>query len=194
MELRESDKKILELINSENSPQSIKEISEQIGYAQSVVYGSLRKLENEGYITTVGTNRARQYYISAKAAQKLGPDTLENVGKELNNITADAKGSYEDIKEKTEILDKKIQDFDGKMNQFYVNIISIMAVFVAIFALISINIKVVADVATTISRAAIWTCVIIDVSAVAVIGIMLWLLKLIIINPLKIRGDDNDHK
>lgn len=86
------------------------------------------------------------------------------------------------------------QDFDGKMNQFYVNIISIMAVFVAVFALISINIKVVADVATTISRTAIWTCVIIDVSAVAVIGIMLWLLKLIIINPLKIRGDDNDHK
>ena len=194
MDLRDIDKKIISMIDEESLPQSLKEISQRTGYAQATIASSLKKLEEQGYIIKVGSNKTRQYYIPVKALRKIKPEDLENWSKELNNITADVKGSYEDIEEKTEALERRMVEFEGKMNQFYVNIISIMAVFVAIFALININIKIVADVATTISWGAVGTCAIIDVSAVILIWMMLFILKRIIINPLRNGGDSNGGK
>lgn len=80
------------------------------------------------------------------------------------------------------------------MNQFYVNIISIMAVFVAIFALININIKVIADTASDLSCVAIITCLLINLSAILTIGFMLLIIKWIIISPLKRQGEVAETK
>lgn len=187
MDLRDIEKKILSLINSGVMPQSIAEIGEQLEISRSAVSLALKNLEEQGLITRVGNSKTRQYYIPVKALKKIDVESLEQIDKEINNITADAKDQYEDIREKTEHLEKRMKEFDGKMNQFYVNIISIMAVFVAIFALININIKIVADVATTISWGAVGTCAIIDGSALILISIMLVLLKILIISPLKMK-------
>ena len=194
MELREIDKKILSLISSDVMPQSLAEIGEQLQISRTTVSMSLKKLEEEGLITRAGNSKTRQYYIPVKALRKIDPDNLEQIDKEISNISADAKDQYEDIREKTENLEKRMKEFDGKMNQFYVNIISIMAVFVAIFALININVKIVADVATTISWDAVITCGIIDVSAVVIIWAMLFILKKLIINPLRNGGGSNGGK
>lgn len=185
MELREVDMQILSLIKSGTAPQSLEEIGNELGKTRASIVNSIKRLEEEGLITQVGNSKTRQYYIPVKALRKIDPKDLDDFDKEIGNISANAKDQFEDIKEKTEHLEKRIKASDEKMNQFYVNIISIMGVFVAIFALISINIKVVADVATTISCAVILTCIVIDVSAVVVIGAMLLLLKWIINNPLK---------
>lgn len=184
MELRELDKKILSLINEEKLPQSQEEISNYLGYTRAAVINSLKKLEDLGYIKRAGNSKTRQYYITVKAFNRLDPKNLERIDKEFNDITADTKDNYQNIKEKTEELERQMINFEDKMNLFYVNIISIMAVFVAIFALININIKVVADVATNLSCIAIITCLIINVSAIITIGFLLLLIKWIIILPL----------
>lgn len=188
MELRELDKRILDLINEEKLPQSQEEISNYLGYTRAAVVNSLRKLEEFGYIKKAGNSKTRQYYITVKAFNKLDPNNLERIDKEFNDITADTKDNFQNIKEKTEELEKQMINFEDKMNQFYVNIISIMAVFVAIFALININIKVIADTASDLSCVAIITCLLINLSAILTIGFMLLLIKWIIISPLKSQG------
>lgn len=194
MELHEIETKILNLINSGLMPQSISEIGEQLGITKNAIAVALRRLESEGLITRVGNSKTREYYIPVKSLKEIDPTNLEQIDKEINDLTADAKDQYANIKEKTNDLEIRMKEFDGKMNSFYVNIISIMAVFVAIFSLININIKIVADVATTISWGVLATCAIISVSAIILIWIMLLILKKLIINPLMDGGTSDGRK
>ena len=96
---------------------------------------------------------------------------------EIAKETVNVKDAYEDLKEKYDEVNKNV-------NGLYANIISVISVFVAIFALITVNANITFELTTKNMYDVFWGIVKINIFVVICIIVLLGATRILIINPL----------
>ncbi len=196
--------RILEYLDFTQSPMTLDSISEYFNLSRNRAERALDELIMGGLVLKIFPQNSnidkRAYYTNAKCKIKeIAID--ENKGEEADKHTEsnmdmhieiaqeviNAKDNYTDLKGKIDHIDKNV-------NGLYANIISIISVFVAIFALITVN----ANIAFTLTEQnmdGVFTgIVVINLFVVICILILLIGVKLIIINPLIRKKHDTKRK
>lgn len=164
----------IEDLLKESGPLTQKQIAETLNITVGLCVISIKKLVDEGKVTQVSSHSKRMYYfINKEATYK----DLSNMHNEIAKETVNAKDTYENLKEKYEEVNKNV-------NGLYANIISIIAVFVAIFALITVNANITFNLTTQNMYDVFWGIVKINVFVVICIIAMLGATRILIINPL----------
>lgn len=190
------DEKIFQYMNTLSRPITRKEISEGLGISLANVYHSFDCLLQQEKISQIassdtlksGNKRAQKYYV---------------VGQANNEQTKDLNKTYvsflNDAQEAIENMDKKVNNVEGQTKNIYLNLISIMGVFVAIFSLIVVNTSFLSGVITKdIDMAeAIKKLFLLNMPLVASIIILLLAVRWIVILPIcgtrKNQKGDNDR-
>ena len=121
------------------------------------------------------TKNGRKTYYSIEEHTTV--NDIENMRKVVKEETVNAKDAYDDLEEKYNEVNKNI-------NGLYANIISIISVFVAIFALITVNANITFTLTTQNMYDVFWGIVKINIFVVICIIAMLGATRILIINPL----------
>lgn len=101
--------------------------------------------------------------------------------KVIKEETVNAKDAYDDLAEKYDEVSKNV-------NGLYANIISIISVFVAIFALITVNANITFELTKQNMCDVFWGIIVVNVFVVICIMILLVATRIFIINPLLGKG------
>ncbi len=176
---------IEELLN-ESGPLTQKQIADTLNISVASCRINLQRLVDEGKVTQLSSqNNRRLYYFINKAATY---KDVANMHSEIAKETVNAKDTSEDLKEKYDEVNKNV-------NGLYANIISIIALFVAIFALITVNANInFASLQLENMYDVFWGIVKINVFVVICIIAMLGATRILIINPLiKEREKDQER-
>lgn len=165
---------IEELLN-ENGPLTQKQIADTLNISVMSCRSHLQKLVDEGKVTQVSSqnNRRTYYFINKTATYK----DVENMHSEIAKETVNVKDAYEDLKEKYDEVNKNV-------NGLYANIISIISVFVAIFALITVNANITFKLTQKNMYDVFWGIIEVNIFVVICIVILLVVTRVLIINPL----------
>lgn len=164
--------KVYEKIKNSNEPLSFNEISDSLELSKVSTHKSLEQLIEEQKIKKI-TIGSRSYYIALDEGMTVAE--FEKSKTIIMEKLAYSKGNYEE-------LEDKIQGIDSKVDGFYINIISIMGVFVAIFSLLTNNAKIAYDFSQS-SLSIKDICIGIAVSngiLIFSIGVLLILIKILI--------------
>lgn len=175
----------IENLLKEQSPLSARQIAEKLLINEKYCIRCLKILIESGKVVQLQANSSgRTYYIANKRATVADVD---NMHIEIAKDTVEAKDTYEDLSE-------KIKKIDDNVNGIYANIISIMSIFVAIFALIVVNTNIAFELAKENMSGVFFGIIAINIFVVICIVALLLSVKLIIINPLlgKRRGNKKD--
>lgn len=121
----------------------------------------------------IANNRRTYYFINKTATYK----DVANMHSEIAKETVNVKDAYEDLKEKYDEVNKNV-------NGLYANIISVISVFVAIFALITVNANITFELTTKNMYDVFWGIVKINIFVVICIIVLLGATRILIINPL----------
>lgn len=187
------NKKILDCLENSKTPLTLDSISEHFDYSLYRTERALDELIMGGLVVKIFPQNSsiakRAYYTNAKSKikemayenkdRKEGEHTKTNIDmhSEIAQEVVNAQDYYTDLKEKIDYIDKNV-------NGLYANIISIISIFVAIFALITVN----ANIAFTLTEknmcGVFRGIVVINLFVVICILVLLIGVKLIIINPL----------
>lgn len=124
---------VTEAVRLFNAPVSMRQIAEETKYSLVTTSRALEKLVSQGILEMVGSGNTKYYQIrTAKKSQE--EIDLETRFVELS----------EALDEKIARHDRRIERVEKETEHLYTNMISIMSVFVAIFALIVINANAIA--------------------------------------------------
>lgn len=170
MENIETSEQLKDFIKK-NYAVSYDELLQNVALPQNKIDALLEELCEDKKISKEVKNSI--YYVSNDGLKVLD---FEHAYNTFGQIIINSKEIATRLKSEMEKLQKNI-------NHFYINIITIMGVFVAMFSLITVNIKEISAVAKNPNLSAVGTCLIIDISVVIIIGAMLYLIKKIIISP-----------
>ena len=171
--MSEIKEEILQYMRNSEEPISRKEIMESLPYNISEVSLNryLIELEKEESIIRVGSNRYSMWKAVSKSQANGENDTNIRV---ILDETANAKGLFEE-------LEGKIHKVDSRIDEIHVNLITILGVFVAAFALILNNANSIYDIVKNNTSICRWVIAVIvtNISTLVVVGIMLLLIKLL---------------
>ena len=167
-------KEIQRLLNT-NPPMTTKGISDELRITRGTAVRCVRDLVDQGIISEFEAKNSgkKYYYIEEEMSDKDTSDMRKVVTEE----TINAKDAYKDLTEKYEKASKNV-------NGLYANIISIIAVFVAIFALITVNANITFELTTKNMYDVFWGIVKINIFVVICIIVLLGATRILIINPL----------
>ena len=171
--------KITETVRLFNAPVSMRQIAEATGYSLAITSRALAKLVSQGVLERVGSGNTRYYQI--RTAQK----SKEEIDLETRFVELS-----EALDEKIARHDRRIERIEKETEHLYTNMISIMGVFVAIFALIVINANAVAGTISEDAKIcdALLKLVVLNVPVVFCIIALLVGVRFIILRDFK-RGD-----
>lgn len=171
---RNISKEIQQLL--EISPaMTITNISEELGITKATCLTCLNELIDKKIVYSFKTKNGRKTYYSIEEHTTV--NDIENMRKVVKEETVNAKDAYDDLEEKYNEVNKNV-------NGLYANIISIIAVFVAIFALITVNANITFNLTTQNMYDVFCGIVKINVFVVICIIAMLGATRILIINPL----------
>lgn len=190
------EEKVLELIECKGRI-TIKEISEELGIgiitANRIVYGLMAK----GEIREVSTSRGKSYALSLKNSKVLkndvNPEIDGNMGGNKGKDTEDSRESniykIEDSIYKAEDnahnVEEEIDRVKEQVGRIYVDLISLMSIFVAVFSLISVNSNIVMKITEENIHNVILTTAIVNISVCACLCLFVLLIRLIVFIPIK---------
>lgn len=160
-------------------PASVSEITEATGLSRPSVLSALNTLVKEGTLEKVQSGKTAYFQMSS--AEK--SDEEKNLEKRFVELD-------EALNEKITKHDQRIAQIEKETEHIYANMISIMGVFVAIFALIVINANTIAG---TISQeekicSALLKLIVLNLPVVVCIIALLIGIRFIILRDFK-RGD-----
>lgn len=150
-------------------------ISEELGITKATCLTCLNDLIDKKIVYSFKTKNGRKTYYSIEEHTTV--NDIENMRKVVKEETVNAKDAYDDLEEKYNEVNKNI-------NGLYANIISIISVFVAIFALITVNANITFTLTTQNMYDVFWGIVKINIFVVICIIAMLGATRILIINPL----------
>jgi len=174
---------ILQFLQNVEEPKSLIEISQSCDFDKESTSGALNKLIDEGKVFTIRTTRNVYYAIERKATW----DNVANMYNEISQKTIVARDNYNELNE-------RIENIGNNVNGIYANIISIMAVFVAVFALITVNANITFKLTQNNMCHVFWGIVVINIVVVICIIALLLGVRIIIINPLLGKIKDKKEK
>lgn len=170
----EHERKAILKILEEKAPTTGKEIAEEASIRYSTCVNLLSDLCDEGKVVRIKSTSGKVYYLLNKQATVRD---VSNMHIEIAKDTIEAKDSYEG-------LSNEIASMRENVNGLYANLISIISVFVAIFALITVN----ANIAFTLTKenmCGIFSgIIVVNIFVVVCIIALLIATRLIIINPI----------
>lgn len=189
MEEKRLNDRIIDFLENSPSPMTLESISDEFLITQSRAKRSLDELRAGGKIIEYipqNKNSGRKYYtVKVEKIGNIAETVANDIEKAVVQETVNVRDDYKDLSEKIEIIDKNV-------NGIYANIISIMSIFVAIFALITVNANIAFELTQQNLYDVFWGIVKINVFVVICITVLLLAVRIIIINPLigKKRGRD----
>lgn len=180
-------KDILDLLESSGKPLSLSEIASDLFYSRSNLFITLKKMVDEKQIQSYTAKTAKgniNYYAKTGAVNEASTKNIEILIDELNQKYVNLDS---DLQSKSEILDKRIEEVENNTKNIYLNIISIMAVFIAIFTLVISNVEVLKEYITTNDTICdvVMKMAVINIPLVIVIFFVLLMIRCLILKPLK---------
>ena len=158
---------------------TVANISEELRISKATCKECLNQLiEKKEVYSFKAKNSGRIYYAIDEG---MTVDDLENMRKVIKEETVNAKDAYDDLAEKYDEVSKNV-------NGLYANIISIISVFVAIFALITVNANITFELTKQNMCDVFWGIIVVNVFVVICIMILLVATRIFIINPLLGKG------
>lgn len=124
--MHEIEERILEYLKEADEPKSISDIRTDLSLTDKAVSVHIRNLVGNGKIIAVGAERRKYYIANNQGVTAADYDKLKTKSLE---ILVPAKAARDEAKEEIDALRKEIKNM-------YANMISIMAVFVAIFSIV----------------------------------------------------------
>lgn len=191
MESNQLNTKIINYLEKSLSPMTAASMSRDLNESLNNIDRALGELEVGNLVEKIipkNKNSNRIYYaLKRNSFNGIDKKNVSNNEKAVNAVyavksaivqeTVDVKDGYEDLSEKIERVDKNV-------NGLYANTISIMSIFVAIFALITVNANIVFKLTKEDMQAVFLGIIAINVFVVICILALLMGVRRIIINPL----------
>lgn len=190
--MNEMAEAILKVMEVYNKPVTISEIADELVISKAFAFKTIRELIAQGKVKEYLTNGRIKYYALAVEA-KTDEIQLNRFINELNQKYANLDA---DLQTKSDALDKRIEEVENNTKNIYLNIISIISVFIAIFTLIITNIQVLKDyisVDDTLCTVAAKMAVI-NISLVIVIFFVLLMIRYLVLKPLKSKQCKKESK
>lgn len=150
-------------------------ISEQLGISRATCIIYLNDLIDKKIVYSFKTKNGEKTYYSIEEDTTV--NDWENIRKVVKEETVNAKDTYDDLEEKYDEVSKNV-------NGLYANIISIISVFVAIFALITANANITFKLTQENMYDVFWGIIEVNIFVVICIVILLVVTRVLIINPL----------
>ena len=181
---RDIENEILELLK-EKAPMSTRQISEELNITSAFCLHNIEKLVEKNQISKLqASNSGKAYYLVNKEAT-IGD--LSNMHIEVAKETVNAKDNYEDLEEKLAKVDRNV-------NGIYANIISIMSIFVCIFALITVNANIAFKLTQENMNNIFCGIITMNIFVVLCIVVLLISIRILIINPLVKKSENKKEK
>lgn len=175
--LSELERKILEVITIYNRPVNTQEIAYELNISLHTVNNVFRKLVDKGNLVVYSTSNSRSKYYAAANNKEAIDQTLSQ--KYVDMI--------EPLEKKFEEIKREQEKLNSQLHGVYAQVITLMGIFVAIFALIIINVNAIGEYARTITE--FWelckALVLLNIPLVISLTILTLLIKLIIKAPKK---------
>lgn len=134
----------------------------------------LSELCNEDKIQKIATNRGVYYLCSSGITVY----QLEHLDNELNKNMYQIEDAMMDVKD-------EISDVKSHMGKIYADFISLMAIFVAVYAFVSINANVIAGVADKEADAVGRTVILVNISVCICLAVFVVLVRWLVLRPLQ---------
>jgi hypothetical protein len=161
-------------ITKAKEPIDLEELYKKTNFDKDLIKICIDELIKNKLIEGIKNNN-KTYY---KLTNSDNEGKLKEVKENLVADTFTAIGEVDELRE-------KIKKMDSNINLIYINIIAIIALFISIFSIITINTNTVAELVKSSGNEIIKSIILINISMVASIGIMLFLINCFIIKPLK---------
>ena len=177
-ELNEDEKKIVKALEK-STALSLGELRRQSGMSMQATVNAVQSLKANGIVKRQGTQNGAYYFLA-----KITYGQFET-GEVFSNAVINAKAT-------NEILEKKVEQVRGEMKSLYANIISLMGIFVSIFALIVVNANITFSLTSENMREVFWGIIVMNVVVVVCILALLIGIRFILIGKLLKKDDNKD--
>lgn len=177
-EFTENEKKIVEALEK-GTALSLGELQRQSGMSRQAVIYAVKRLNANGIVKQQGTQNGAYYFLAKMTYGQF------QTGEVFSNAVINAKAT-------NEILEKKVEQVRGEMKSLYANIISLMGIFVSIFALIVVNANITFSLTSENMREVFWGIIVMNVVVVVCILALLIGIRFILVGKLLKKNDDKD--
>lgn len=190
------EEKVLELIECKGRI-TIKEIAKELEIGIMAAHRIVYELMEKGEIREILTSRGKYYVSSFKNSMELKNDVSLKIGSDMGGDkekdTEDKAESdiykLEDniYKAQDNALDIKeeIDRVKEQVGRIYVDFISLMSIFVAVFSLISVNSNIIMAISEKNINNVVLTTVIVNISVCACLSLFVLLIRKIVLIPIK---------
>lgn len=175
--LTDIERKILQVITMLNRPVTIQEVAYELGIHLHIANNAFRELLNKGNVIAFTPANSRNKYYAAANSKEAIEQTL---AQKYVDLIEPLEKKFEEVKQEQEKL-------NSQLHGVYAQIITLMGIFVAIFALIIINVNAIGELTSTIANP--WelckALAILNIPLVISLVILTLLIRLVIKPPKK---------
>ena len=192
----DNKEKVLELIKREGR-KTIKEITEELGIGLVAAHRIVCELMANGEIREISTSRGKYYTLSFKNSNILKSDVnLEidsDMGENKENDTGNRverniykiEDSIYNAQDNARDVEDEIDRVKEQVGRIYVDFVSLMSIFVAVFSLISVNSNIVMKITEKNIHNTILTTVVVNISVCVCLSLFVLLIRKIVLTPIK---------
>lgn len=168
--------KILKVMDIYNRPVTANEIAEELDVPLKLIKNIFTLLLSRGEIIEYSSKSGKRYYEPASKKE----DINETISQKYVDMASALEKQYEEIKEENEELRNQI-------DKLYSNMISLMGIFVAIFALVIINVDAINSFVSKVENAGelFLDLVVLNIPIIISIGTIIVLIKIFILPKKK---------
>lgn len=175
--LTDIERKVLQVMTIYNRPVTAREIADEMAISIATVKNVFRQLCEKGNIVSYSTSKGTSKFYTPTSS-KTGLDSI--LSQKYVDIAGPLEKQFADIKAENEELRKQI-------DRMYANILTIMGIFVALFALIVINIEAIGMFASNITDSTdlFWSLLKLNIPIIVTIVVLILLIKFLLYIPKK---------
>lgn len=192
--MSELSEKILSVMKIYGRPVTISEISDELALTRATVVKIINTLVDSEKVKLYTTNGKNIYYALVNESRSDGTQT--KTSELINELNQKYANLDSDLQSKSEILDKRIEEVENNTKNIYLNIISIMAVFIAIFTLVISNVEMLKEYITSNDTMCdvVMKMAVINIPLLVVIFFILLMIRFLILKPLKDKQPKKEDK
>lgn len=192
--MSELSEKILSVMKIYGRPVTIAEISDELAITRTVVLKVINSLVDSEKVKLYTTNGKNIYY--ALVSESKNDDSQIKTSELINELNQKYANLDSDLQSKSELLDKRIEEVENNTKNIYLNIISIMAVFIAIFTLVISNVEMLKEYITSNDTICdvVMKIAVINIPLLVVIFFILLMIRFLILKPLKDKQPKKEDK
>lgn len=165
--------KIIKFLKESDEPRTSSEIAEALSIKTGLIRKNLKQLFEEEKIYKI-KGPYNIYYMFER----------EVITENLTSVHDEVLEEIVKVKDNCRKLADDIEQIRENVNNIYINIISIISIFVAIFTLITVNANIVIEITKENMANIFWGIILINIFVVACIIALLLVTRFVIIKPI----------